>query len=430
MPKVVLPKTEPWQKEVLDYYLENPKDKWVVVKAIRQCGKSILMQILLVAASIREENSVSISVSPVMSQSRKMYQDICSFAEPIIKKANGTLLEIKFVNGSIIKFRSMEQGDSIRGETCKKSGILVVDEAAYQKDEIFYSILVPTTNVFHNDIFIVSTPKFRIGFYYDLYCKGLEENGKIISFDWTKYDTSKFLPKETLEIYRKQLPKTSFASEFLGEWISGDGSVFTDFKRCVGSVKLGKSKELLITIDWACGNGGSSDSTVLTIGQKIDNKIGIKNQIAFNDKKPIDTCNYILDLVKSFVSNGYRNITLIMEKNSIGNVYYAILVELVDEFEQEYNNNVTWKEEIEINLHTFLTTNDSKKRIIERLEILFEQDLIILPDDEELLTELSMFEAKVNQNGTVIYGVQNSSHDDRVLSLCFLVDRLYNELEL
>lgn len=191
---------------------------------------------------------------------------------------------------------------------------------------------------------------------------------------------------------------------------------------------LSRDEELFISIDWAVGNGGNSDSTVLTIGQKYDNKVGIKEQIAFNDKKPMDTCKYITELVKSYVSSGFKNITIVQEKNSIGNVYYSILVEMLDEFEDKYNDSASWKNQIEINLHTFLTTNDSKKRIVERLETLFENNRIIIPKDDDLLTQLSMFEAKVNSNGTVIYGVQNSVHDDKVLSMCFLVDKLWNEI--
>ena len=60
-----------------------------------------------------------------------MFNDITVSFERLIKKSNASLLEIEFVNGSIIKFKSAEQGDSIRGETVKHSGILVVDEAAY-----------------------------------------------------------------------------------------------------------------------------------------------------------------------------------------------------------------------------------------------------------------------------------------------------------
>ena len=426
---IEFPKLELWQKDLFDYYNEHPKGKWIVCRAIRQVGKSILAQILLVYASMSKSNSVSYSISPVISQSRKIFEDIVKWAYPIIKKSNSSLLTITFINGSIIKLKSAEQADSIRGETCKGNGILVVDEAAFINSDFFYSVVVPITNVANSDIIIFSTPKFRKGFYYDLYTTGLNEDIKIKSFDWTKYDTSKFLPKETLEIYRKKLPKTAFASEYLGEFIDGDGLVFNNFKRCAGDYKLSKDKELYITIDWACGNGGNSDSTVLTFGQ-FDKKICISHQISFNDKKPTETIQFIKDIVYDYLKEGYRIINIIGEKNSIGNVYYSMLIQAINELEENWNRVVDWRDECEINVGTFLTTNESKKRMVERLELCFEKDLIIIPNDPELLNQLSMFEATVNNNGTILYGVQKTEHDDRPLSLMILVDRLFNELEL
>lgn len=426
---IEFPKLELWQKDLFDYYNEHPKGKWIVCRAIRQVGKSILAEILLVYASMSKSNSVSYSISPVIAQSRKIFEDILRWAYPIIKKSNSSLLTITFINGSIIKLKSAEQADSIRGETCKGDGILVVDEAAFINSDFFYSVVVPITNVANSDIIIFSTPKFRTGFYYDLYTTGLNEDIKVKSFDWTKYDTSKFLPKETLEIYRKKLPKTAFASEYLGEFIDGDGLVFNNFKRCAGDYKLSKDKELYITIDWACGNGGNSDSTVLTFGQ-FDKKICISHQLSFNDKKPTETIKFIKDIVYDYLKEGYRIINIIGEKNSIGNVYYSMLIQAINELEENWNRVVDWRDECEINVGTFLTTNESKKRMVERLELCFEKDLIIIPNDPELLNQLSMFEATVNNNGTILYGVQKTEHDDRPLSLMILVDKLFNELEL
>jgi hypothetical protein len=105
-------------------------------------------------------------------------------------------------------------------------------------------------------------------------------------------------------------------------------------------------------------------------------------------------------------------------------VYFDILHDKVDEYEYNYNSDIDFRKEIEINLTQFTTTNKSKKRIIERLITLFENDLIIIPNDQKLLTQLSMFEAKINENGTVIYKGANNSHDDLVMSLCFLIDSL------
>ena len=128
---IQMPKLELWQQEIINYHLSNPKEKWVVTKAIRQVGKSICLQWLLVYVSMNEPNSESVVVSPIMSQSRKLFNDILHWAKKLIIKSNSTLLQLEFVNNSVITFASGEQGDTLRGKTIKKGGILAVDEAVY-----------------------------------------------------------------------------------------------------------------------------------------------------------------------------------------------------------------------------------------------------------------------------------------------------------
>lgn len=425
---VTLPKQEIWQKDVFNYYMEHTNNKWIVTKAQRQIGKSIFAQILLVYASLKVGGSVSLCISPVISQSRKMYENICNLAESVIRKSNGTVLEITFINGSKILFRSAEQEDSVRGNTVKGSGIAVVDEAAYIKDSFFYSILVPTTNVFKANIFIFSTPRIKQGFFFNLYQQGLTDDDKVKSFDWTSYDTSKYLDEATKEIYRKQMPKIAFISEILGEFVDGQGTVFTDFKKCIQKCELDYSLPVTIGIDWGTGSG--NDDTVLTFGQKQAGKAVITHQIAFNDKTPSDQIRYIVKIVDNLVKLGCKEINIIVERNSIGAIYQSRLIEELDEYENQHNITSDFRNEIEINCSSFLTTNKSKKEIIEILITMFENEVVIIPDDPDLISQLSMFEAKVNkETGFVTYACfVPGSHDDRVLSLLFAINNLKNEL--
>lgn len=427
--KIVMPKLNIWQKDLVDTYLKYPTGKWFIIKSPRQCGKSISLEYLLVYASLSESNSVSMAISPTISQARKLYNDIVQFAGKLLKKSNGSLLYIEFINGSSIHFKSAEQGDSVRGFTTKKKGILVVDEAAYINKDWFYSVVVPIANVYKSDIFCFSTPKYKQGLFYELYSQAAPHYlntyhaSHIISFDWNNYDLSKYLTPELLELYRQQLPKAAFTSEYLAEFIDGDGSVFTDFKKCIGEVEFDNTKPLHISIDWGTGTG--SDDTAISLGQYDGHKILISKQIYFNDKKTNETTDSILDIVKMYVRRGYKEINIVVEHNSIGQVYYDILKDKIDEYETRFNyEEDDWRKEIEISISQFTTTNKSKKRIIEKLTMLFENDKVVIPNDDKLLTQLSMFEAKINENGTVIYKGANNSHDDLVMSLCFLVDAL------
>lgn len=422
---ITFPKLEKWQKDVFSYLKLGGKD-WYVVKSIRQCGKSVLAEILLIYSAFKTPCSVSLSVSPVVSQSRKMYEDILRIASKLVYKSNGSTLEIIFFNGSKIIFRSAEQGDSIRGITVKGSGILVVDEAAYIQDDIFYSVLVPTTNVYRAPIFVFSTPKFKNGFFYNLYIRGLDSktsNG-VVSFDWTKYDLSKYLPDDMLELYRQQMPKQSFAAEFLGEFVDADGSVFTDFKKNVRDFKADYEEPIYIGIDWGTGTG--NDNTAITIGQIQYNNIIILDQIAFNDKNTKQTINYIESIIKSYVNKGVKEINIIAEKNSIGNVYYQLLVDKIDELETAYDEK---GKEVDINTQTFNTTNKSKEDIIKKTITLLEQDRLFIPDIEELVLEMSQYECKVNRNGLLTYNAPSGLHDDRVMSLCILTGKMNRYLD-
>ena len=426
--EVVLPHMNPWQKDVLQYYIDNPKDRWVVTKSPRQCGKSVVLSLLLIYASLKETHSWSMSISPIFAQARKLYNDVVSIASPLIKKANGTQLEISFINCSHIKFGSAEQGDALRGYTTKNSGILCVDEFAFIKSEFFYDILVPITNVHHSDIFVFSTPKFKQGAFYELFVKGLsDEFPTIKSFDWTEYDLSEYLPEHLLELYRKQLPRLTFQSEYLAQFITGEGTVFPAFKQCVGQYTLDKNEELYLSVDWSSGTG--ADYTVITVGQPFGDAIAVSEQVYFNDKTPNTTVDYIANMVADFAVQGFKTVNIIVEKNSIGAVYYSMLVEKLDHIEVEWNENHNWNDQLEISCGTFTTTNISKKRAVERLELLFEQNRIIIPNDDKLLTELATFEAKVNNLGTVTYAASSNNHDDTVLSLLFMVDRLYVQKE-
>lgn len=403
------PEIEKWQKDVINYYVDNPSGRIIVVKSLRQTGKSFLAKYLLVYAALSDVN-VSLSVSPVLSQSRKLYKEICDFAQPLVKYSNGSTYEITFLNGSKVLFRSAEQGNTIRGITT--SGICIIDEAAYIQDDVMYSIIMPTTTVYNADIFVFSTPRNKQGFFYDFYVQGLNDS-KIKSFNWSAYDTSKYLPSETRELYRRQMPKQAFKCEILGEFADGDGQVFSNFKSCVYNNKIDKNQPIYMGVDPAANVG--NDDTSITIGQLSNNIIIIDEIITFNDKSANDTIQYIVQLLNKYKGS---EIYLKMEKQSIGNVYFSLLQDELD------------KNDIDATISTFNTTNKSKDKIIKQLMVLFERNMIEIPDDKKLLNELEAYEAKLSPSGCMVYNARIGCKDDMIMSTAIMADMIYNELEI
>lgn len=364
------------------------------VKAKRQIGKSFIIINELLRFAINYANTVSCCLSPTLNQARKIYKQILKVTDQtgVIIKKNDSLLEIEFINGSVLVFKSAEQRESLRGYTF--NGILCIDEAAYISDEV-WSIIRPTCDVYQAPILMVSTPKFRMGFFFETFQMGFLDkyNGQITSYDLCKYDTSALLSKEQLELYRQMLPKNMFITEYEGEFLDSESIVFGDFKQCIGV--NGDYNELYIGIDW--GSGVGSDNTVVTALNEHNEMVF---QLAFNNKSTMEQINYITEYLSGF---GNKVKHIVAECNGLGKP-------LCDNLKEKIKK---------IPILEWYTTNQNKIELINKLQVAFEQRKIKILDDDALIAELSMFEAKMNAKGTVQYGAPIGGNDDRVLSLLF-----------
>lgn len=392
-----------WQQAVhngLTKYGKNSRHIHVV-KAKRQIGKSFIIINELLRFSINYEGTTSCCLSPTLNQARKIYKEILKVTDQtgIIRKKNDSLLEIELINDSIIVFKSAEQRESLRGYTF--NGILCIDEAAYISDEV-YSIIRPTTDVWGAPILMVSTPKFRMGFFFETYQMGYLDKykGKITSYDLCKFDTSALLPADTLELYRQMLPKNMFKTEYEGEFLDSESIVFGNIKECVGN--NGDYNELYIGIDWGSGTG--SDNTVITALTEHNEMVF---QLAFNNKSTLQQIDYIVEYLEGY---GNKVKHIVAECNGLGKP-------LCDNLKAKMKDSKLSK----VLITEWNTTNANKIELINKLQVAFEQKRIKILNDESLISELSMFEAKINLKGTVQYGAPAGANDDRVMSLLFAI---------
>ena len=373
-----------------------------VVKARRQVGKSIMVEQELLRFAIQYKNTVSACVCPTLSQARKMFQDIifCIIDSGVVQKKNETLLEIDLINGSKIFFKSAEQKDSLRGYTI--SGILCVDECSFISDDVFYGLLLAWTNVHKAPILLTSTPKFKQCFYWSYWVKGLDKNHpNIISIDFNNYDTSDLLSEDKLEQYRLMLPKGQFLTEYLGEFLDSQSIVFGDFKECIKRDEIKPYNELYIGIDW--GSGVGSDSTVVSA---LNERCEQVFMLRFNNKRSVEQVEYIKQYLQPYLT---KIKLIVAECNGVGQP-------LVDALKVALNGKVKIEE--------FATTNASKIRIINQLQVAFEQRRISILDDVQQTNELSMYEAKVSTNGTVTYNAPSGCNDDTVIGLMLSLEAM------
>lgn len=385
--EIILPKLELWQQEVFQDMLNSRgSGKRFIIKARRQCGKSILALILLIKFSL-EETCTNVVIEPTQAQSRRLFKQIVKALDGsgAIVSANATLLTIEFKNGSEILFKSAEQRDSLRGFTV--NGLMVIDEGAFIPTEI-YNILYPCCDANNAPILIISTPLFMEGEFYNLY---ISNSDLVKTYDWSKYDTSKYLSTEKLEYYRQTIAPLKFRSEYLGEFITEGSYIFGDFIKCI---KQSKNVPYYGGIDWGSGNGG--DYTVLTL---MDREANVTHIYSW---KNLDSVLQIEEIAK--VLEDFHIQVVEVEMNSIGRIYYDQL-----------------KRKTKANIIKFTTTNESKRNIIENLSTAFQKSMIGIIEDKELIKELQHYAMEKTTKGYTYNGA-NGVNDDYVMSLALCYD--------
>lgn len=381
-----------WQEEVFKRFIANPTNTILVVKAKRQVGKSICLQQLALYQSLNHKGHSVMIVSPTMPQSRRLFKELLDllYGTGAISKKNESLLEIEFINGSKIYFKSAEQGDNLRGFNCN---LLILDEAAFIEDDVF-TLLQPATDAKNADIIMFSTPMFEDGFFYEYYMKGLTGMSNVISIDWCDFDTSRFLSPEKLEQYRHQLPKLRFQTEYLGQFISAsENGVFQNFNNCIYPYKPKQGEIMKAGIDWAADGQDRTVVTTMTAGTcHMTDILILENENA----------NTAVKKIGDFLIANHVN-EVEVEKNSIGAVYRDLLAKEIGDL---------------INIKVFQTTNDSKRRIIERLATAFQTGTISIVKNDVLLSELTTYRVeKSGKQGSITYNAERGHHDDTVMSL-------------
>lgn len=399
-----------FQKDVIDEVTDaHGSGKVVVVKSRRQVGKSILISNLLLYYAINISGTKNYCVSPTYNQGKKIYKSIVSatVSSGIIKSRNATELIITLTNGSSIIFKSAEQRDNLRGETC--TGLLCIDECSYISDDI-YNIIKPWCD-FHKAVtLMVSTPLVKSGFFYQYYNYGLEKIHNTVSIDWCdqkyKADLDIILPPERLEEYRSILPRNVFKTEYLGEFLDDDGTVFVGYQKCVKNKPLDEKDFLYIGLDWC--SGGEGDYTVIS----AINQLG--EQVYLDRFNRISTTEQINKL-STFINSHKKQIRVIQsETNSIGTPLTDLLKEKVfPELKEKFVD--------------FNTTNQSKNALVTNLQVAFEQKQIKLLNNDIQLRELSYYTAEFNpKTRNITYNAPSGLHDDTVMALMLSYDAYKN----
>lgn len=384
-----------WQNDLVREFLSLKKDERLVIKKCRQVGCSFTFAQILFYVAINRPRSTSIYITTTNSAARKFFTDMGEFCkESSLVSMNGSLLEMTFWNGSIIYFKSSES--QLRGISCKRGGIMVVDECAFLKSDIWTSIL-PFTTVSKANTLIASTPWTKRGMYYTFYERALSGDPGYHLIDTRDYDLSYFISEDQREEYRKILSPQAFRTEIDGEFMDSTSGVFGDYQSIYAEPE--DKDPVWCGIDFSVSVGG--DDTVLTGFNKSKQQCLLYYDNSIAD--PVQRAEKLADIINSYPSIK----KVISETNSMGSTFISIMRRKLK------RPNI---------LEEFTTTNSTKKDIIENLVSLVGQKEITLLDDPKQDYEFAIFQLVELKNGNYSYAadtkVQNS-RDDIVMATAF-----------
>lgn len=383
------------QRECINRITES-NAKFIIIDCGRQFGKSLLAINLLLKWNLETPNAVSFWVSPIYSQAKKVFDEIVKALTPtgLIQNTNRSEVWVKFINGSTIHFKSGEKPDNLRGYTLD---FLVMDEAAFMRDNIWDEILRPATLVRGKHILFISTPKGK-NYFYNLYMRGIsEEYPEYLSLKYTSYDTP-FITEAEINEAKNTLPTDIFNQEIMAEFIEDGGEVFRNYST---SQIINKWIEPLPSERYYAGIdlGRQNDFTVVTIVNNF-------NQVCYVYRERRNEWVNIVDTIVSILQK--YNAKALIEVNSIGDVIY-------EQIRRRYNK-----------IEPFNTTSSSKDEIINNLIVQINDRVLLLPTKdlfEPLDTELRVFTFEYSTKSRKIrYFAPAGFHDDCIMSLAIAMD--------
>ncbi len=204
------------QREVLD-----SRAKRGILNCTRQWGKSTVSAAKAVHRAWSEPESLVLVASPTERQSAEFMRKAAEFVERLGVRARGDgdqALSLLFPNGSRIVGLPGTEG-TVRGFSAVS--LLLIDEASRVADAM-YKALRPMLAVRNGDLWLMSTPYGKRGFFYEAWAHG-GERWERISVAATE---CKRIPAEFLDEEREELGSKWFAQEYLCQFIDNGSGWF------------------------------------------------------------------------------------------------------------------------------------------------------------------------------------------------------------
>jgi hypothetical protein len=208
---------DPWQRTLLRTAAQR-----VALCCSRQLGKSTSTACVALNEACLNDDALVLLVSPSERQSGELHEKVVRFHKGLrrVESVRELALSLELANGSKV-VGLPGSADTIRGYSAPR--LVIVDEASRVTDDLLAAVL-PMLVTNHGRLFILSTPRGRIGFFYEVFTSDDPQWLRINA----KASESPRISQERLAEMRRTLGERAYAAEFENVFTDEVDQVFSE----------------------------------------------------------------------------------------------------------------------------------------------------------------------------------------------------------
>ena len=250
----------------------------------RRFGKTYLCIARLICWAITKPGSLNwyVTANYRMAKQIAWRQLKAMVPNSITIKRNESDLSLELTNGSIIALRGAENPDALRGVSLSS---LVVDEAAYVKQEAWEMVLRPALSDQGGPAWFITTPA-GLNWFHDLWEQAQDER------DWTTFSFTTIqggnVPAEEIEAAKRTLDERTFKQEYLASFETLSGRVFPDFDNDnITETIQDTGGPILVGLDFNVSIMAGS------IASKVGDTLHVWDEIAIKNSNTDEVCAWL-----------------------------------------------------------------------------------------------------------------------------------------
>ena len=250
----------------------------------RRFGKTYLCISRLVAWAIEKPGTLNWYVTQNYKSAKQIaWRQLKIMVPPeMFVKKNESELSVELTNGSVIALKGADNADSLRGVSLSS---LIVDEAAYVKQEAWEMVLRPALSDQGGPAWFITTPA-GLNWFHDLWEQAADQP------DWSTHSYTTIeggnVPAEEIEAAKRTLDERTFRQEYLASFETLTGRVYPDFDNDNIDDTIGDTGgEILLGCDFNVGVMAG------VLGSRVGDTLHIWDEVALKQSNTDEMCMHL-----------------------------------------------------------------------------------------------------------------------------------------